>query len=114
LRFAAYIATNLFALNRILVAAAELNNELHAYDPLSMTWFDLSSYFQAGTPPTARNGHGFTSAGGKLYVHGGQDANGNGSSLLSLQSTEISAVQPFVPFPTIKSVHCSKWIPVIN
>ena len=35
-----------------------------------MTWFDLSCH-ALGTPPTARWGHGFTSAGGRLYVHGG-------------------------------------------
>ncbi len=46
------------------------NNDFRVYNPASMTWFDLSSH-ALGTPPIARYGHGFTSAGGKLYVHGG-------------------------------------------
>jgi hypothetical protein len=54
---------------------AGIQNDLHAYDPVSMTWFDLSTY-TLGTPPTARSGHGFTSTGGKLYVHGGFDGIG--------------------------------------
>jgi hypothetical protein len=42
-----------------------------------MTWYDLSSYTLAGIPPQARYGHGFTSTGGKLYVHGGTGKYGN-------------------------------------
>ena len=53
----------------VLVAAGS-NNDFRVYNPASMTWFDLSGH-ALGTPPTARFGHGFTSAGGKLYVHGG-------------------------------------------
>jgi hypothetical protein len=53
------------------------NNELQAYDPVSMTWFDLSNLAVAGIPPSARYGHGFTCAEGKLYVHGGFDGNGS-------------------------------------
>jgi N-acetylneuraminic acid mutarotase len=45
-------------------------NDLHAYDPAAEIWTDLSVPI-SGTKPTARFGHGFTSAGGKLYVFGG-------------------------------------------
>ncbi len=46
-----------------------LLNDLHSLDPANMTWTKLSA--ARGSPPAARAGHGFTSAGGKLYVHGG-------------------------------------------
>ena len=47
-------------------------SDLHAYDPVAQAWMDLSSP-ASGTPPTARSFHGFTSAGGRLYVYGGLD-----------------------------------------
>ena len=47
--------------------------DLHVYDPATMAWTNLSAA-ASGTPPSGRDGHGFTSAGGKLYVHGGRDA----------------------------------------
>jgi hypothetical protein len=40
-----------------------------------MTWTRLSPAANSNHP-AARSSHGFTSAGGKLYVHGG-DASGN-------------------------------------
>ena len=46
--------------------------DLHAYDPVAQVWTDLTSP-ASGTPPTARSYHGFTSAGGRLYVYGGLD-----------------------------------------
>ena len=49
--------------------------DLHVYDPATMAWTDLSAT-TSGTPPFARAYHGFTSAGGKLYVHGGEGDNG--------------------------------------
>ena len=52
-------------------------NDFHVYSPAYMTWFDLSSHAY-GTPPTARAGHGFASAGGKLYVHGGRGLDKSG------------------------------------
>ena len=42
-----------------------------------MNWTNLSNPL-SGIPP-ARYAHGFTSAGGKLYVHGGLDASGAGN-----------------------------------
>jgi hypothetical protein len=38
-----------------------------------MAWTDLSAAASGTQAPSARWGHGFTSAGGKLYVHGGMN-----------------------------------------
>jgi hypothetical protein len=46
--------------------------DLHVYDPTIGAWTDLSAP-ASSTPPPARFDHGFTSAGGKLYVLGGAD-----------------------------------------
>jgi hypothetical protein len=54
-------------------------NDLHVYDPAAGAWTDLSAAL-SGTPPSPRGGHGFTSAGGKLYVHGGSDDSGEGGA----------------------------------
>ena len=53
-----------------------LLSDLHVFDPAAIVWKDLSGVAE-GAPPAARWGHGFTSAGGRLYVHGGVDAGGN-------------------------------------
>ncbi len=45
-------------------------NDLLAYDPSHAVWTDLSVP-AAGRPPIIRHIHGFTAAGGRLYVHGG-------------------------------------------
>ncbi len=53
-------------------------DDLHSFDPATMTWTPLSSAVDAHCP-FARRLHGFTSAGGLLYVHGGwgiMDASG--------------------------------------
>jgi hypothetical protein len=49
------------------------------YDPAARAWTDLSAAL-SGTPPSRRGRHGFTSAGGKLYVHGGWDDSGEGGA----------------------------------
>jgi hypothetical protein len=51
--------------------------DLHVYDPAAGAWTDLSAAL-SGTPPSPRYIHGFTSAGGKLYVHGGVGFGGEG------------------------------------
>jgi hypothetical protein len=53
-------------------------DDLHVFDTTAMNWTRLSFALDAPRP-SARYGHGFTSAGGKLYVHGGDitDADGN-------------------------------------
>ena len=43
--------------------------DLHAYDPLQRSWADFSAV--VGVVPAPRYCHGFASAAGKLYVHGG-------------------------------------------
>ena len=45
------------------------------YDPAATFWADLSAPI-SGTRPSARGNHGFTSAGGELYVHGGFESSG--------------------------------------
>ena len=50
--------------------AGELD-DLHVFDPASMTWGDLSGAI-SGMPPAARSDMGMTAyADGKLYVFGG-------------------------------------------
>ncbi len=49
--------------------------DLHVYDPDTMAWTDLSAT-ASGTTPSARWGHGFALARGKLYVHGGNGDSG--------------------------------------
>ena len=56
-----------------LDAYDDVLGDLHSFDPVAMAWTDLSASVN-GTAPTARFRHGFTSAEGKLYVHGGQGA----------------------------------------
>jgi hypothetical protein len=58
-----------------LVSLADSLDDLHAFDPATMTWTLLSAANDAPRP-SARHSHGFTSAGGRLYVHGGQDSLG--------------------------------------
>ena len=50
--------------------SAVLLGDLHSFDPITMTWHELSTGV-SGLPPAARFEHGFASAAGKLYVHGG-------------------------------------------
>jgi hypothetical protein len=45
-------------------------DDLHSFDPATMTWTLLSAANDTHRP-SARSDHGFTSAGGLLYVHGG-------------------------------------------
>ena len=55
-------------------------NDLHVYDPAAGAWTDLSAAL-SGAPPSPRDGHGCTSAGGKLYVHGGGRGGGEGGAV---------------------------------
>ena len=59
--------------------SAGLLDDLHWFDPTTMTWTLLSAEDDVHRP-SARSKHGFTSVGGLLYVHGGyglMGANGN-------------------------------------
>ncbi len=51
-------------------------DDLHSFDPTAMVWTLLSPGADSGQPPSARRWHGFASAGGKLYVYGGQGNSG--------------------------------------
>ncbi len=46
-------------------------DDLFSFDPSTMVWARLSTAADDGRP-SARSSHGFASAGGKLYVHGGR------------------------------------------
>ena len=50
-------------------------NDLHMFDPVDMTWTDLSAKV-SGTTPAPRYGHCFAAAGGVLLAYGGHDQNG--------------------------------------
>ncbi len=56
-------------------------DDLHSFDPVTMTWTLLSAANDTRRP-SARCDHGFTSAGGRLYVHGGSSYyEGDGDAL---------------------------------
>jgi hypothetical protein len=57
------------------------------FDIATMTWTELTA-FASGTSPSKRDGHGFTSLGGRLYMHGGWDR--IGKSRCSSQTCLIS------------------------
>ena len=50
-------------------------NDLLAYDISRAIWTDLTSP-PTGTPPSARQAHGFAAVNGQLFVHAGTDASG--------------------------------------
>ncbi len=58
-----------------LSALAGDHDDLRSYDPIAGTWTLISDDGDIARPP-ARSGHGFTSAGNKLYVHGGVNSDG--------------------------------------
>jgi hypothetical protein len=49
---------------------AEVLNDLFAFDPLTLTWVDLSAG-AAGAPPLARAAHSLAALGERLYIHAG-------------------------------------------
>jgi hypothetical protein len=53
-------------------------DDLYSFDPATMAWTLLS----AAPRPAARSNHGFASAGGKLYVHGGFGFNGSMAGIM--------------------------------
>ncbi len=57
------------------LSPADLLDDLYSFDPATMAWTLLSAAPNDGRP-AARHGHGFTSAGGKLYLHGGKGKGG--------------------------------------
>ena len=71
-------------LTRRAAASGLVRQDLHVFDPDTVSWTDLSAIAR-GAPPSARAGHGLASAGGKLYVHAGDDGAG-AAAVLSLPS----------------------------
>jgi hypothetical protein len=51
-------------------------DDLHSFNLATKVWTLLNAAEVSGAWPAARNLHGFTSAGGCLYVHGGEGFNG--------------------------------------
>jgi hypothetical protein len=49
---------------------AGMLNDLHAFDPVTLTWVDISAT-AVGTAPERRAGVGFAAIGQRLYIHGG-------------------------------------------
>ena len=66
-------------------------SDLHGFDPALLTWKDLSKP-NAGKAPSPRDSFGFAAAGGKIYVHGGENINGECLLLVAL-SAELSECQ---------------------
>ncbi len=54
----------------------EALDDLHSFNLTTKVWTQLNAAEVGGALPEARYLHGFTSAGGCLYVHGGQGSNG--------------------------------------
>jgi hypothetical protein len=46
-------------------------NDFFAFDPVKMTWTNLSGLV-SGALPSPRHSFGFASAGGKIFVFGGE------------------------------------------
>ncbi len=55
-------------------------NDLHAFDPPTLTWVDLSAG-AAGTPPMVRIAHGLAALGGWIYVHAGYSEEGTSGDI---------------------------------
>ncbi len=68
-------------------------NDLYSFDPTNMTWTLLSAATLAWTldaagRPSARYLHGFISAGGRLYVYGGEAIYEGGAVMSVLREGE--------------------------
>jgi hypothetical protein len=82
--------------------------DLHVYDPAARAWTDLSAAL-SGTPPSPRSGHGFTSAGGKLYVHGGARGSTNLTPVTAASNTAMvsqAVIHRFARPPSLRVVSC--------
>ena len=58
-----------------LLVADDVLGDFHVYDPIVMSWTDLSSL--TSNPPSPRAYPGFSSVGGKLYVNAGVNGDGD-------------------------------------
>ena len=59
-----------------LPSHADPYDDLHMFDPAAMAWTDITRNV-SGSMPSPRAYHGFTAAGGWLYVHGGVNEKGD-------------------------------------
>ncbi len=90
------------------------------FDPANMTWILLTAAKGSTKAPSARSLHGFTSAGGKLYVHGGTNDTGlslthtptitllisldpDSLSSPALLKLQVSYSLPFTPPPSLRT-----------
>ncbi len=73
------------------------SNELFVFEPEALTWKDIGGFGSTAnyTGPLPRFGHGFASAGGKLYVMGGALPNGKPtfSAIQELHSVGIDIIE---------------------
>ena len=74
-------------INCKLIFAGQFLNDLLVFNPATLAWADLS-FVTRGPTPSQRYGHGFQTAGGLLYIFGGQSDAGF-MSLLYKVSTRI-------------------------
>ena len=65
-------------------------NDLHVYDTANFSWKDLSKSV-TGNAPSARSGHGFTSALGQLYVQGGWNKIGEQDKCTPIADLEVES-----------------------
>jgi hypothetical protein len=67
-------------------------DDLYSFDPVTMTWTLLSTA-KTNRPP-ARYCHGFTSAGGRLYLHGGYNGSGDISIAIKCAPLIMATASP--------------------
>ncbi len=58
-------------------------DDLLMFNPKTSKWTNITAVGSGQTSPSPRSYHGFTSAGGKLYVHGGSGRNGKEAVAMS-------------------------------
>ena len=64
--------------NFFAFVTADYLDDMYSFNPANKTWTLLSG----SSRPSARRTHGFISAGGKLYVYGGQGRSGELSGVM--------------------------------
>jgi hypothetical protein len=95
---------------------------LFSFDPATMTWTRLAA--AAVSQPSARSRHGFTSAGGRLYVYGGNSGSGipfervggysptglhNLMSYTNIEKMVLFAESMPIEFEVHKNLSSTKW-----
>ncbi len=75
---------------RYASSVAGFLNGLFSFDPTTMVWRLLSAAANS-THPSSRSSHGFMSASGKLYVHGGYSSISAGRYMKASPSVWVSS-----------------------